>query len=117
MAIGMFLFTDLHDTIINITGLCAVVAIVGTFVGLRKLKWTGLFWLGIFNFLLVAGNNILYYGHGLKLYLPVVQKITFLFFLIWICLIDINLYSKKNSKLLSMTDDKSTFGISLKNKG
>ena len=32
---------------------------------------------------------------GLKLYLPVVQKITFLFFLIWICLIDIKLYNSK----------------------
>jgi hypothetical protein len=95
MAIGLLLFTDLHDGIINITGLCAAVAIVGTFVGLHKLRWTGLFWLGIFNFLLIAANNILYYGNGLKLYLPVVQNITFLFFLLWICLIDINLYRKK----------------------
>jgi hypothetical protein len=95
MAIGLLLFTDLHDGIINITGLCAAIAIVGTFVGLHKLRWTGLFWLGIFNFLLIAANNILYYGNGLKLYLPVVQNITFLFFLLWICLIDINLYRKK----------------------
>jgi hypothetical protein len=95
MTIGMFLFTDLHDTIVNIASLCGIVATVGTFIGLRKLKWPKLFWLGIFNLALVALNNILYYGGGLKLYLPVVQKITFLFFLLWICFITINLYRRQ----------------------
>lgn len=101
MTIGMFLFTNLHDIIINVACFCGLVAIVGTFVGLQKLKWRNLFWLGIFNLILVALNNILYYGQGLRLYLPVVQKITFLFFLTWICLIDINLFTKINSKLES----------------
>jgi hypothetical protein len=96
MAMGMFLFTKLHDTIINLASLCGLIAIVGTFGGLYKLKWTKLFWLGIFNLTLVALNNILYYGDGLKLYLPVVQKITFLVFLLWICLIDLKLYHKTN---------------------
>lgn len=106
MTVGMFLFTDLHDIVVNVASLCGLVATVGTFVGLYRLKWTKLFWLGFFNLTLVALNNILYYGNGLKLYLPVVQKITFLFFLLWICLIDINLYSKINSKLLSVPEDK-----------
>lgn len=93
MAIGVFIFTHLHDTIINVAGICGLVAIAGTFIGLRKLQWTKLFWLGIFNLLLIVLNNLLYYGNGL-LYLPVVQKITFLFFLLWICLIDLQLYHK-----------------------
>ena len=95
MAIGMFLFTDLHDTIVNVASLCGLVATVGTFIGLHKLKWTKLFGLGILNLTLVVLNNILYYGDGLKLFLPVVQKITFLFFLLWICLITINLYRRQ----------------------
>ncbi len=95
MTIGMFLFTDFHDTIVNVASLCGIVATVGTFIGLHKLKWTKLFWLGIFNLILVVLNNILYYGEGLKLYLPVTQKITFLFFLLWICLITINLYRRQ----------------------
>ena len=95
MTTGMFLFTDLHDTFVNIASLCGLVATVGTFFGLHKLKWTKLFWFGIFNLAPVALNNILYYGNGLKLYLPVVQKITFLFFLLWIFLISINLYRRK----------------------
>lgn len=96
MVVAMFLFTNLHDWVINIASLFALIAIIGTFVGLYKQKWLGLFRLGIFNLLLVALNNILYYGNGLRLYLPLVQKITFLFFLIWICLIDIKLYSKQS---------------------
>ncbi|MBC7875116.1 MAG: hypothetical protein H7Y01_14025 [Ferruginibacter sp.] len=95
MTIGMFLFTALHDTIINIASLCGLVATVGTFVGLHKLKWTNLLWLGLFNLILVAVNNILYYGEGLKLFLPVLQKFTFLFFLLWICLISIKLYRRQ----------------------
>ncbi|MEP6927141.1 MAG: hypothetical protein ABI834_05865 [Ginsengibacter sp.] len=101
--IGMFLFTNLHDAIINISGLCAVVAIIGTFAGLHKLKWIKLFWLGILNFFLIILNNILYYGEGLKQYLPIVQKVTFLFFLLWICLIDINLY-RKNPEPVNVKD-------------
>ena len=93
MSIAMFLFTSLHDWIINIASLFAFVAIIGMFVGLYKQKWLWLFKLGAFNILLVVLNNILYYSNGLKLYLPVVQKITFLFFLIWICLIDIRMHN------------------------
>ena len=91
MIIGMFLFTDLHDTIVNIASLCGLVATAGTFIGLYKLKWKGLFWLGILNLIFIIVNNILYYGEGLRSYLPIVQKNTFLFFLLWICLISIYL--------------------------
>lgn len=96
MVVAMFLFTNLHDWVINIASVFALIAIVGTFIGIYKQKWLGLFRLGIFNLLLVALNNILYYGNGLRLYLPVIQKITFLFFIIWICLIDIKLYNKQS---------------------
>ncbi|MEQ1675266.1 MAG: hypothetical protein ABL876_01115 [Chitinophagaceae bacterium] len=95
MTTAMFLFTDLHDTIVNSASLCGLVATLGTFIGLHQLRWTKLFWFGIFNLALVALNSILYYGDGLKLYLPVVQKITFLFFLLWICLITIDLYHRQ----------------------
>lgn len=101
MAIGLFLFTNFHDSIVNVASFFGIIATIGTFIGLYKLKWGKLFWLGILSLILVILNNILYYGNGLKLYLPVVQKITFLYFLLWICLIDINLYKKKKSNFLS----------------
>ncbi len=98
MAIGMFLFTGLHDIIVNLATLAGIIAVTGTIVGLKKLNWLKLYWMGIFNFLLVVLNNILYYVDELLLYLPIVQKFTFLFFLLWISLVNINLYNKIKSK-------------------
>jgi hypothetical protein len=88
----MFISTSLHDIIINIATVFGLVAVIGTFIGLLELKWTKLFWVGIFILPLVAINNFLYYKAELLIYLPVVQKITFLYFLLWICLIDVSLY-------------------------
>ena len=101
MTTGMFLFTGMHDTIVNTASFFGLIATVGTFIGIYTLRWTKLFWMGIFNLILVAVNNILYYGDGLKLFLPVVQKVTFFFFLVWICLITLNLYNKQIKENLS----------------
>lgn len=95
MVITMFLFTGFHDSVINVASAIGLVAIVGVYIALYKMKWHALFWMGIFNLGLVVVNNILYYGNGLLIYLPVVQKISFASFLIWICLIDIRLYRKQ----------------------
>lgn len=101
MSIGFFLFTNLHDMIINLAMLCGLIAIAGTFAGLHKLKWRRLIGFGILNLLLVVVNNILYYGDGLLVYLPVVQKVTFLSFLLWISLIDIQLYKGTKTGILT----------------
>lgn len=94
MVVVIFLFTGLHDIIVNLATLTGIIAVTGTITVLKKLNWIGLFWMGIFNFLLAVLNNILYYIDGLLLYLPVAQKITFLLFLLWISLVNINLYNK-----------------------
>ena len=96
MTIAMFLFTHLHDTVIDVASVFGLVAIVGTFSGLYRSKWYRLFRFGMFNLLLVALNNYLYYTKGLIIYLPVVQKITFASFLIWIGAIDLFMYWKIN---------------------
>ena len=88
----VYFHRNLHDIIINIATVFGLIAVIGTFIGLLELKWTKLFWVGIFILPLVALNNFLYYKTGLLIYLPVVQKITFLYFLLWICLIDVGLY-------------------------
>lgn len=106
MVVGMFLFTGIHDIIVNLATLAGIIAVTGTILGLKKLNWIRLFWMGIFNFLLVVLNNILYYGDGLLFYLPVVQKFTFLFFLLWISLVNINLYNKINLKLQEVDEGK-----------
>ena len=92
MLTGFFLFTSQHDLLVNAASFFGLIATVITLIRMYQLRLTGLFRLGIFNVGLVLLNNILYYGNGLRTYLPVVQKFTFLFFLIWVCLCCIQLY-------------------------
>ena len=95
MISAMFIFTELHDLVIDISGLLGLVALVGTFRALYKMdNYKMLIW-GIVNLLLVALNNYIYYTKWQYACLPMIQKITFLSFLLWICSININLYRKK----------------------
>ena len=54
--------------------------------------WRGLFYFGLFNVVLVAINNYIYHFAGSLYWLPLVQKITFLSFLVWVCCVTIRLY-------------------------
>ncbi len=93
MTLAFFLFTNInHDLITNLASIFGLIATVGVFIGLYKAKWVGLFTFGLLNMLLVIANNYVYYTKGLIIYLPVIQKISFAAFLIWICCIDINLF-------------------------
>lgn len=95
MTIAFFLFTNInHDLLTNLASIFGLVAMVGTFIGLYKTKWHGLFIFGLLNILLVGLNNYVYYNKGLIIYLPVIQKISFVTFLFWVCCIDINLYRR-----------------------
>ncbi len=100
MATAMFIFTSYHDVVINVAGVLGLVALTGTFVGLYKNKWNFLLTYGFVNLLLIVVNNICYYSVGLLKYLPVIQKISFLSFLVWICLIDIRLFVKQKQTVL-----------------
>jgi hypothetical protein len=103
MVFGMFIFTSHHDIFVNAAVLCTLVALAATFIGLYRKKWYKLFYSGLLNIILIVINNILYYTPGLIRYLPVVQKITFLFFLVWICLIDLRMLAsrKKQQELVA----------------
>lgn len=87
------LFTPLpHNLLTNLASLLGLVALVGVFIGLRRANWRGLFWFGLANLLLVVANNVAYYTPGLLVYLPVVQKISFVSFLAWMCGINLRLF-------------------------
>ncbi len=91
--ISTFLFTNYdHDLITNLASLFGLIATIGAFIGLFKNGWKMLFYFGLLNILLVVINNIFYYRKDLIYYLPIVQKITFVTFLIWICLINLKIY-------------------------
>jgi hypothetical protein len=97
MITGIFIFTGFHDQVINVAGFFGLIAIVGTLRGLKKLHWTSLFYMGLLMLVLIALNNIFYYKKSLMYYLPVIQKITFLSFLLWICFINLKWF-RNNSR-------------------
>lgn len=93
MAIASFLFTKInHDLVTNLASTFGIIATVGTFIGLYKARWFSLLMLGFLNIILVALNNYVYYTRELIIFLPVIQKISFATFLIWLCCMDIKLY-------------------------
>ncbi|MFN8356337.1 MAG: hypothetical protein U0Y10_17910 [Spirosomataceae bacterium] len=100
MTIGFFLFTKFdHDLITNLASLFGLIATIGTFIGLYKNSWKTLFYFGLMNILLVITNNFLYYNKDLISYLPIVQKITFATFLIWVCFINLKIFSLTKNTL------------------
>lgn len=100
MAASLFLPTDInHDIITNAASLFGLIAVAGTLILLFRLKWYWLFAFGLFNILLTALNNYLYYSPEGIIYLPIIQKITFAAFLIWVCCISLKIY--KNERKIS----------------
>jgi hypothetical protein len=89
---GIFIFTPYHDAFINISGAMAIAGFVLLMMSLYKNRWFGLFYAGIFNVTLILLNNYIYYTKNGLSYLPIVQKITFLIFLGWLCAITGQLY-------------------------
>ena len=97
----LFLEIGSHDLILNIAGVFGFIAFGGIVSILLKMKWYGLALTGFINLFLVAINNLLYYNSGWIHFLPVVQKITFLSFLVWISFICLKVYRLGKSDNLS----------------
>jgi hypothetical protein len=91
MIIACLLFTNLnHDLITNTASLFGLIAILNAMWVLFQNKQFSIFVFGLFNLLLVLVNNWLYYDPSLIKYLPLVQKISFASFLIWVCCINLS---------------------------
>jgi hypothetical protein len=94
MLASLLLLTSIdHDLAVNTSSAFGLIAMLGTLIALYQLKWKWLFAVGLFDLLLVALNNYLYHSNEM-MYLPIVQKISFLAFLVWFSFISINLYQK-----------------------
>jgi hypothetical protein len=89
---GIFIFTGLHDPLIIIAGVLGIFALMALMAALYKHNWKWLFFAGIINIALVLLNNLIYYSKNLLVYLPLVQKLTFLVFLGWLCGITLRLH-------------------------
>lgn len=95
MLTSFLLLTNIdHDLAINTSSSLGFIAVIGTLVALYQLKWNWLFVFGLLNVLLIGLNNYLYHTEGMMIYLPLVQKISFISFLVWFSLIDLKLYRK-----------------------
>ena len=99
VSIGMLVFlqADFHDTIINIAGILGIIAITATLVGLFKNRSYILFITGLLCLLLFFLNNYIYYTKNWIGWLAIIQKISFFFFLLWFCLLSIQLFQKARS--------------------
>jgi hypothetical protein len=92
MVTVLLLETGYHDLVLNIAGVFGFIAFGGMVSIMMKMKWYGLALTGFINLFLIAINNLLYYNPDWIHFLPVVQKITFLSFLIWISSICMKVY-------------------------
>ncbi len=93
MLTGSLLFTRWeHDLIINIASFFGLIALGGTFAGLYKNGWKKLFYAGLIILPLIGLNNFCYYNPDFIHLLPIIQKITFAYFLIWIIWIQVKIF-------------------------
>jgi len=100
MATALLLYSNFsHDTIINLASTFGVIATSGTLIALYKTRHFMLFAFGLAIIVLVGLNNYFYYGGGGIEPLPVVQKITFVSYLLWICAISVVMFRKANAAL------------------
>jgi hypothetical protein len=96
MVAGAFIFTKInHDFLTNLASLFLGIAFIGSIIGMYKSISYNLFAFGMLNILLVGLSNICYYNQNLIVYLPIIQKITFLSFLLWVSCICLKLYREK----------------------
>lgn len=84
MTFGSLMGTFDHDLMTNIGSLLGLIAVAGVLRLLWRARWAGPAWAGFAILLLVGLNNLLYYTDSLRVYLAVVQKITFLYVLAWV---------------------------------
>ncbi|MFD1469798.1 hypothetical protein ACFQ48_16335 [Hymenobacter caeli] len=94
MVAAGFLSGEQHDLMITIACLLGVVALGAAFAGLYRTRRLGLLGLGALCLLLLGVNNYVYYSQHFIEALPVVQKITFVLFLLWFSLLSGAVYKQ-----------------------
>lgn len=75
-----------HDTVINISAVFTVIALLSTFLGLYNNRYYTLFALGIVCFAFATVNKLVYEFSPKAPQLPLIQEATFLCFLLWFAL-------------------------------
>ncbi|MGB5361168.1 hypothetical protein [Eudoraea sp.] len=105
LVITMTLTSGTHDITVRIAGFFAVIAFISCFVELYKANYFSLLFLGLACLLVFLVNYYIYETGTFIRSLPVIQKVTFICFILWFALLDISFY-----KYLKLKNKK--FGIS-----
>ena len=103
LALGttMSLTSGTHDITVRIAGFFGVIAFVSSFFELYKAKYYSLLIWGIFCLLIFLANYYIYETGTFIRSLPVIQKITFICYILWFAFLDISYY-----KFLKLKHDK-----------
>lgn len=92
MLVAALLFTSLHDVVIRLAGGLGFIAFVITLTLFYRNKMYRLFYSGLFCVVLMGLNYYIMMTDATGLYLPVIQKVTFIIVLLWILFVDKKLY-------------------------
>lgn len=90
MSILIFIFTPFHDMLIFIGGALSGIPIIATIWELYTHGWKKLFVLGLICLILILLNFFIYLTGWSIRFLPLIQKITLVFFLSWVFLTGYN---------------------------
>ncbi len=84
MIFAILIFTKYHDLMTTLSSIFGVFVVIGIIQEIYKSKLYIFKSSGIVCIILLAVNNYIYYSGQWIEYLPLIQKITFAFVLIWI---------------------------------
>ena len=84
MALACLIFTPLHNEIILISSIFGLLTIAGILREIFKQKLANQKFLATLGIILIAFNNFIYYSKWGIEHLPLIQKLTFLYVLLWI---------------------------------
>lgn len=95
MVCAILIFTKYHDLMTILSSFFGFLVVTGIIMEVY-ISTMGKFKIsGVFCILLLGLNNFIYYGQQFIEYLPLVQKITFAFVLVWIISLNYAMYEKR----------------------
>jgi hypothetical protein len=98
LAVTLFLTSGTHDVIVRIAGIFGVIAFITSFVELFKIGRFKLVIGGLFCLFIFSVNYYIYETGAFIQSLPILQKITFVCYLLWFVFLDLAVYKEVRLK-------------------
>jgi hypothetical protein len=111
MLVLVFVFTEHHDAVILTGGTISAVPFAGTLRELYINRWRFLFLFGCFCLAIILLNFYIYLSGWLLSLLPLIQKITMVFFIGWITLVELSCIRRLRRTYLKIADGKSQLSV------